>query len=396
MQLATRLNRIAESQTIRMAKLGRELKAQGIDVIDLSIGEPDFDTPAHIKEAAKKALDEGYTHYPPVPGYPELRKAIAEKLKTENNWEVAPEQIVVSNGAKQAIANIMLSLLNPGDEVIIPTPYWVSYADITKLAEGTPVFVHCGFEQQYKLRPEQLAQAITPRTKAIIYSSPSNPTGALYSRQELAALAEVLRRHPQVFIISDEIYEYINYVGRHESITQFQDLLPRTIVINGFSKGFAMTGWRLGYSVSPLPIAKACDTIQGQFTSGANAFAQRGALHALQSSREACQQMVCAFRERRDFMVKALQQIPGLRFHVPEGAFYLFPEVKAYFGKSDGTHQIQHADDLAMYLLHKAHVSTVTGSAFGEPDCIRLSYANSLEKLSLAMERIQEALKALH
>ncbi|QOR75579.1 MAG: pyridoxal phosphate-dependent aminotransferase [Thermoflavifilum sp.] len=396
MQLASRLNRIAESQTIRMAKLGRELKAQGIDVIDLSIGEPDFDTPAHIKEAAKRALDEGYTHYPPVAGYPELRRAIAEKLKTENNWEVLPEQIVVSNGAKQAIANVMLSLLNPGDEVIIPTPYWVSYADITKLAEGTPVFVHCGFEQQYKLKPEQLEQAITPRTRAIIYSSPSNPTGALYSKEELAALAEVLRRHPHVFIISDEIYEYINYVGKHQSITQFQDLIPRTIVINGFSKGFAMTGWRLGYSVSPLPIAKACDTIQGQFTSGANAFAQRGALYALQSSRDACQQMVCAFRERRDFIVKALQQIPGLRFHVPEGAFYLFPEVKAYFGKTDGKQQIQNADDLAMYLLHQAHVSTVTGTAFGEPDCIRLSYANSLEKLSIAMQRIREALQQLH
>ncbi|MCL6523067.1 MAG: pyridoxal phosphate-dependent aminotransferase [Thermoflavifilum sp.] len=396
MQLAQRLNRITESQTIRMTKLGRELKAKGIDVIDLSIGEPDFDTPAPIKEAAKKALDEGYTHYPPVPGYPELRKAIAEKLKKENHWEVSPEQIVVSNGAKQAIANVMLSLLDPGDEVIIPTPYWVSYADITKLAEGTPVFIHCGFEQQYKLRPEQLEKAITAKTKAIIYSSPSNPTGALYSKEELAALAEVLRHHPQVFIISDEIYEYINYVGKHESITQFQDLIPRIIVINGFSKGFAMTGWRLGYSVSPLPIAKACDTIQGQFTSGANAFAQRGALFALESNRDACQHMVNAFRERRDFLVKALQSIPGLRFHVPEGAFYLFPEVKSYFGKSDGQQVIQNADDLAMYLLNNAYVSTVTGSAFGEPDCIRLSYANSLDKLQQAVERIQKALKALH
>jgi aspartate aminotransferase len=395
MQLAARLKKVAESQTIKMAKLSRELKAKGIDIIDLSIGEPDFDTPQHIKHAAKKAIDEGYTHYPPVAGYPELRKAIAEKLKRENNLDFAPEQVVVSTGAKQAIANIMFSLLSPGDEVLIPTPYWVSYADLVKLADGETKFIHCGFGQEYKLKPEQLEEAITAKSKAIIFSSPSNPTGALYSKKELEGLAKVFQRHPDIMIISDEIYEYINYAGGHESIAQFDYLKDRIIIINGFSKGFAMTGWRLGYSVSPLPIAKACETIQGQFTSGANAMTQRAAIFALNSSIEPSMEMTKEFKNRRDFMMAELRKIPGLAFHEPQGAFYLFPKVDSYFGKTDGETTIKNADDLCMYFIDKAHVSTVTGTAFGEPTCIRLSYANSMKNLALAAERMGSALAKL-
>lgn len=396
MKLAARLEKVAESQTIKMAKLSRELKSRGIDIIDLSIGEPDFDTPLPIKEAAKKALDEGFTHYSPVAGYPELRKAIIKKLKEENNLEFTFDQVVVSTGAKQAIANVVFSLISPGDEVLIPTPYWVSYSDIVKLGEGEARFITCGFEQEYKLKPGQLEKAIGPKARMIIFSSPCNPTGALYSRSELEALARVLEKHPQIWIVSDEIYEYINYVGSHESIARFDTLRDRMILINGFSKGFAMTGWRLGYSVAPLEVSRACETIQGQFTSGANSIAQRAGLAALEHSREPSYQMVREFRERRDFMVQRLKEIPGLRFQIPQGAFYLFPQVDPYFGKRYGNTLVRDADDLAMYLMEQGHVSTVTGSAFGDPLCIRLSYANSLEKLALAVDRMKEALGALH
>lgn len=395
MELAQRLDRIAESQTIQMSKLSRELKAKGIDVIDLSIGEPDFDTPQHIKDAAKRAIDEGYTHYTPVAGYADLRQAVVQKLKRDNGLDYTPEQIVVSTGAKQSIANVMLSILNPGDEVLIPTPYWVSYSEIVKLAEGEVRFIPASLDNAYKVTPAQLEAAITPKTRLIIYSSPCNPTGALYNREELAALAEVFKKHPKIFIISDEIYEYINYVGKHESIAQFDFLKDRVIIVNGLSKGFAMTGWRLGYIAAPVAIAKACDKIQSQVTSGTCSITQRAAITALKGDLTPSLEMVEAFRKRRDYMVKAFKETPGFILNEPPGAFYVFPKINSYFGKSDGETTIRDADDFSMYLLHNAHVSSVTGIAFGDPDCVRFSYAASLEKLQEGVKRIREALEKL-
>jgi aspartate aminotransferase len=396
MELAERLSRVSEPQTIKMSKLSRELKSKGIDVIDLSIGEPDFDTPRHIKDAAIKAIEEGYTHYTPVAGYAELREAVAFKLKRDNHLNYHPDQVVVSTGAKQSIANAMLSLVNEGDEVIIPTPYWVSYADIARLAKAQLKFVRCQADQGYKISPAQLEQAITAKSKVIIFSSPCNPTGAVYSRTELAALAEVLRRHPHLFIISDEIYEYINYAGAHESIGQFEYLTERLIIVNGMSKGFAMTGWRLGYIAAPVSIARACEKMQSQFTSGACSITQRAAITALRGELGPTRAMVSQFRERRDFMVSALNAIPGMNVVAPEGAFYLFPEVSGLFGRTGGQSLISDADDLCMYLLHEGRVSTVAGTAFGEPACIRFSYAASIDTLKEAARRMTEAAGALH
>ncbi|MDQ0106969.1 aspartate aminotransferase [Chitinophaga terrae (ex Kim and Jung 2007)] len=394
-QLADRLSRISEPQTIKMSKLGRELKAQGIDVIDLSIGEPDFDTPAYIREAAKKAIDDGYTHYTPVAGYLDVRQAVVHKLKRDNGLTYTPEQIVVSTGAKQCLANVVLSVVNPGDEVIIPTPYWVSYSEQVILAEGTVVFIPGTLENNYKITPEQLEAAITPKTKLFMFSSPCNPSGAVYSKEELAGLAEVFARHPQVYIISDEIYEYINYEGKHESIAQFGDLINRTIVINGLSKGFAMTGWRLGYLAAPLHIAKACDNIQSQFTSATCSITQRAAITALTGDLTTVDEMVAEFAKRREFVFNALSAIPGLKVNKPEGAFYMLPDVSAYFNKSYEDTHIKNADDLSMFLLNKAHVSVVTGSAFEQHECIRLSYANSMKNLENGIERIKTWLAKL-
>ncbi|KAA2239700.1 pyridoxal phosphate-dependent aminotransferase [Chitinophaga agrisoli] len=394
-QLAERLSRISEPETIKMAKLTRELKAKGIDIVDLSIGEPDFDTPPHIREAAKKAIDEGFTHYTPVAGYADLRQAVVHKLKRDNNLEYAPEQIIVSTGAKQSIANAVLSIVDPGDEVIIPTPYWVTYSELVKLCQGEVKFVPCSIENKYKITPDQLEAAITPKTKLFMFSSPCNPTGAVYSKEELAALAEVFARHPQIFIIADEIYEYINYVGKHESIAQFGDLKERTVLINGLSKGFAMTGWRLGYLAAPTALAKAADKIQSQFTSATCSITQRAAITALTGDLSSAMAMVAAFKKRRAFIYGALSNITGLKVIEPEGAFYMFPDVSAFFGKSFEGATINNADDLCMYLLHKAHLSVVTGAAFQQRNCIRISYANSMEKLEEGMKRMAQGLGQL-
>ncbi|WP_249219790.1 pyridoxal phosphate-dependent aminotransferase [Chitinophaga sp. HK235] len=394
-QLAERLSRISEPQTIKMAKLGRELKAQGIDIVDLSIGEPDFDTPEHIREAAKKAIDEGFTHYTPVAGYAEVRQAVVHKLKRDNGLDYTPEQIVVTTGAKQSLANAVLSIVNPGDEVIIPTPYWVTYSEQVALCQGVVVFVPCSIENNYKITPEQLEAAITPKSRLFMFSSPCNPTGSVYSKEELEGLAAVFARHPQIFIISDEIYEYINYVGKHESIAQFGDLKNRTIVINGLSKGFAMTGWRLGYLAAPLEIAKACDKIQAQFTSATCSITQRAAITALTGDLSTAEAMVAEFKKRRAFIHEALKNIPGMKVNDPEGAFYMFPDISAFFNKSYEDTHIKNADDLCMYLLHKANVSVVTGSAFQQPDCIRLSYATTMANLEKGAARIKEWLGKL-
>ncbi len=395
MQLAKRLDRISEPQTIKMAKLGRELKAQGCDLIDLSLGEPDFSTPAFICRAATEAMSEGYTKYTPVVGYPELRKAISEKLKRDNGLDYAIDEIIVSTGAKQSLANAVLSLVNPGDEVIIPTPYWVTYSALVSLSEGKVKYVDCTIDTNFKLTPDRLEAAITPNTKLFIFSSPCNPTGSVYSKAELAGLAEVFKRHPHVGIISDEIYEYINYNGSHESIAQFTELKDRVVIVNGMSKGFAMTGWRLGYLAGPKDLVQACEKMQGQFTSGTNSITQRASIAALSGSLEETYKMRDAFRERRDFVIDALSRIEGIRINNPEGAFYAFPNISAFFGKSDGTTTINNDEDFSMYLLHKAHVSTVNGAAFGNANCIRISFATSMEKLQAAMDRIRKALSEL-
>ena len=395
MRLSSRLDLFNEPETLKMAKLGRELRAQGVDVIDLSLGEPDFDTPNHIKESLKKAVDENWSHYPPVAGYPELREAVCVKLKRDNNLEYRPENILVSTGAKQSLANVVMAIVDKGDEVIIPTPYWVTYSEIVKLCEGQVVLVRTSVENKYKITPEELEAAITPKTSLFMFSSPCNPSGSVYTREELASLAEVFRRHPQVFIISDEIYEYINFVGQHESLAQFHDLKDRIIIINGLSKGYAMTGYRLGYIAADPVVVKACEKLQGQFTSGANAVTQRGAITALTGEMEPTLKMNTEFTRRRARMLELLAAIPGVKVAEPDGAFYVFPVVTSYFGTSDGTHAIHDADDLCMYLLNYAHVSTVTGRAFGEPDSIRISFANSMEKIEAAMARISAAMARL-
>ena len=395
MQLSSILSRFSEPETLKMAKLGRELRAKGIDVIDLSLGEPDFDTPEHIKAAAKKAIDDNWSHYTPVAGFADLREAVCVKFKRDNHLDYKPENIVVSTGAKQSLANVILALVDEGDEVIIPTPYWVTYSELVKIARGKVVEVHTTLESDFKITPAQLEAAIGPKTKAFLFSSPCNPSGAVYSKSELAALAEVFRKHPGVAIISDEIYEYINFGGRNESIAQFSDIKDRVIIVNGLSKGFAMTGWRLGYIAANPDIAKACEKLQGQFTSGTNSIAQKSAVVALTGDLTPSFDMVKEFTARRKRTMELVKGIPGLKCFEPQGAFYIFPDVSSYFGKSDGTNKINNSGDFSMYLLNTAHVSSVMGDAFGDPACVRFSFANSMSNIEKAWGRIKEALAKL-
>jgi aspartate aminotransferase len=393
--LATRIVSLSESQTLEMAAKARQLEAEGFDVIKLSLGEPDFTTPEHIKEAAKKAIDDNFSFYTPVPAYLDLRKAIAEKLKRENALEVSAENIVVSTGAKQSLINVLLCLIEPGDEVVVFAPYWVSYIPMIQLAEGKAVIVHGDIAEGFKVSPEQLKAAMTPKTKAVLYSSPSNPTGTVYTREELQAFAEVLEAHPQVFVIADEIYEYITFEGTYSSIGAFESMKNRTITVNGFSKGFAMTGWRVGYIAAPKWLADACTKIQGQFTSATCSIAQKAAYAAITGGREDIAKMKEAYQRRRDIVLGLLNEIPSIKTYIPQGAFYIFPDVSAFFGKSDGTTTIHNANDLCMYLLREAHVALVDGEGFGAPECIRISFAASDEQLREAMRRIKNTLAKL-
>lgn len=393
--LSQRVLSLSESQTIGMSKLSRELSSQGFDVINLSLGEPDFVTPAHICAAAKKAIDDGFTFYPPIAGFAELRKAISEKFKRENNLDYRPDQVVVSTGAKQSIANVVLSIIDEGDEVIIPMPFWVSYIEIVKLARGKTVSIDTTIESDYKITPQQLEAAITPKTKMFIFSSPCNPTGTVYTKEELLGLANVLVKHPRILIMSDEIYEHINFQGGHQSIAQFDFVKDQVVIVNGVSKGYAMTGWRIGYIGAPKFIADACDKMQGQITSGASSIAQKAAEAALTLSNEPTMAMQAAFRRRRDLVLGLMKDIPGWIINEPKGAFYVFPDISYYFGKFDGDTVIKDSTDLCMYLLHKGHVSLVTGDAFGAPKCLRFSYATSDEKITEAVRRIKEALAKL-
>ena len=394
-QLSERLNRLSPSETLAMSQKSNELKAQGVDVINLSVGEPDFNTPDHIKEAAKKAIDNNFSYYSPVPGYATLRNAIVTKLKKENNLDFTESQILCSNGAKQSVCNTIMALINAGDEVIIPAPYWVSYPEMVKLAEGTPTIIKAGIEQNFKITAEQLEEAITPKTKVFILCSPSNPTGAVYSQSELARLADVLAKHPQIITIADEIYEHINYIGKHQSIAQFNIIKDRVVVVNGVSKAYAMTGWRLGFIAAPEWIVKACNKLQGQYTSGPCSISQKAAEAAYRGTQEPVEKMRQAFERRRDLIVDLAKKIPGLEVNTPEGAFYIFPKSDSYFGKSDGNRKINNAGDLAMYLLEIGHVACVGGGAFGAPECIRMSYATSDENIIEAMHRIKETLANL-
>ena len=394
-QLSDRLQRLAPSATLAMSQKSSEMKAQGIDVINMSVGEPDFNTPDHIKEAAKKAIDDNYSRYSPVPGYADLRKAIVEKLKNENGLDYTVNEVLVSNGAKQSVCNTVMALVNPGDEVIIPAPYWVSYPQMVKLAGGTPVIVEAGFEQNFKMTPEQLEAAITPKTRLLILCSPSNPTGSVYTKEELAGLAEVIKRHDDLFVLADEIYEHINYVGHHESIAQFPGMKERSIIVNGVSKAYAMTGWRIGYIAAPEWIVKGCNKLQGQYTSGPCSVSQKAAEFAYTQSQECVEQMRQAFERRRNLIVKLAQDIPGLEVNVPQGAFYLFPNCSSFYGKSYESTTINNSSDLALFLLEKGHVATVGGDAFGDPDCFRMSYATSDENIIEAMRRIKETLALL-
>ncbi len=391
-----RISNLAESATLAMAAKAREYRAQGIDVIALSLGEPDFKTPKHICEGAKRAIDEGkYFSYPPVNGYLDLREAICDKLQRDNNIEYGADQIVVSNGAKQSIANAMFSLVNPGDEVIVFSPYWVSYAAIIQLAEGQPVFIEGTIENEFKATAAQLEAAITSKTNVVIYSSPSNPTGGVFSRDEMSDIAGVLANHPEIYVIADEIYEYINYTGEHVSLASFPEMYDRTITVNGFAKGFAMTGWRVGYIAAPKWIAKACAKMQGQITSANCSIAQRAALTALTEDMSPTHAMTEEYLRRRGLVFELLQEIPGIKTNLPKGAFYFFPDISAYFGKSDGKTTITNSDDFCLYLLDEAHVALVTGAAFGAPNCVRISYAASEENLRKAFSKIKEVLARL-
>ena len=395
MQLSERLNRLSPSETLAMSQKSNELKAQGVDVINLSVGEPDFNTPDHIKETAKKAVDDNFSRYSPVAGYPALRNAIVAKLKNENGLEYTANQISCANGAKQSVCNTIMTLINAGDEVIIPAPYWVSYPEMVKLADGTPVTVAASIEQDFKITPAQLEAAITPKTKLLILCSPSNPTGSVYSKEELAGLAAVLAKHPQIYIIADEIYEHINYIGHHESIAQFAEVKDRVVIVNGVSKAYAMTGWRIGFIAGPEWIVKAVNKLQGQYTSGPCSVSQKAAEAAYTGTQAPVEEMRKAFERRRDLIVKLAKEVPGFEVNVPQGAFYLFPKCSSYFGKSAGDRKINNAADLAMYLLEVGHVACVGGGAFGAPECIRMSYATSDENIVEAMRRINEALAKL-
>ena len=386
-QLSNRLQRLAPSATLAMSQKSSEMKAQGIDVINMSVGEPDFNTPDHIKQAAKLAIDENYSRYSPVPGYPDLRQAIARKLERENHLHYTPSEILVSNG--------VMALVNDGEEVIIPAPYWVSYPQMVKLAGGEPVIVEAGFDQNFKMTAEQLEAAITPKTRMIILCSPSNPTGSVYNKEELKALADVILKHDDLFVLADEIYEHINYIGKHESIAQFPGMKERAIIVNGVSKAYAMTGWRIGYIAGPEWIVKGCNKLQGQYTSGPCSVSQKAAEFAYVSSQECVEEMRQAFERRRDLIVKLAKEIPGLEVNVPEGAFYLFPKCSSFYGKSDGETTINNSTDFAMYLLEKGHVATVGGDAFGDPECFRMSYATSDENIVEAMNRIRNTVAKL-
>ena len=395
-QLSLRLKRLAPSATLAMSQKSSEMKARGIDVINMSVGEPDFNTPDHIKEAAKRAVDENYSRYSPVPGYQDLRQAISDKLRRENQLEYSPAEILVSNGAKQSVCNTVMALVNPGDEVIIPAPYWVSYPQMVLLAGGEPVFVEATFDQNFKMTPEQLEKAITPKTRMLILCSPSNPTGSVYNKEELRALANIILKHDDLYVLADEIYEHINYVGRHESIAQFPGMKERTIVVNGVSKAYAMTGWRIGYIAAPEWIVKGCNKLQGQYTSGPCSVSQKAAEWAYTQSQECVEEMRQAFQRRRDLIVDLARQIPGLEVNVPEGAFYLFPKCSAFYGRlAPNGSPVNNSTDLAMYLLEEAHVATVGGDAFGDPDCFRMSYATSDDNIREAIRRIAEALAKL-
>ena len=393
--LSERMNRLQPSATLAMSQKSSELKAQGIDIINMSVGEPDFNTPDHIKAAAIKAVEENYSRYSPVPGYPELRQAIVNKLKNENHVEYTPVQILCSNGAKQSVCNTIMALVGEGDEVIIPAPYWVSYPQMVFLADGTPVIVEAGIEQDFKITPEQLEAAITDKTRAVILCSPSNPTGSVYSKEELEGLKNVLLRHERVIVIADEIYEHINYVGEHASMAQFADIKDRVVVINGVSKAYAMTGWRIGFIAAPEWIVKACNKLQGQYTSGPCSVSQKAAEAAFAGNQKCVEEMRLAFERRKNLIVELARQIPGLEVNVPQGAFYLFPKCSSFFGKTDGNVTINNSTDLAMYLLETGHVATVGGDAFGSPECFRMSYATSDENIVEAMRRIKEALGKL-
>lgn len=395
MQLSSFLQRFNEPETLKMAKLGRELRAQGIDVIDLSLGEPDFDTPQHIKDAAIKAINDNWSHYTPVPGFLDLREAVCEKLKRDNNLDYKPENIVVSTGAKQSLANTILALVDDNDEVIIPTPYWVTYSELVKIARGKVVEIKSEASAKFKITPAQLEAAITPNTKVFLFSSPCNPSGTVYTKDELEGLANVFRKYPDIYIISDEIYEYINFIGAHESIAQFDDIKDRVIIVNGLSKGFAMTGWRLGYIAASAEVAKATEKIQGQFTSGTCAITQKAAVTALTGDLKPTVEMTEEFTRRKKRVLELVADIPGIACPEPDGAFYIFPDVSAYYGKSDGTTTVTNSADFCMYLLNTAHVSSVMGEAFGEPACVRFSFANSLPKIEEAWKRIKEALSKL-
>lgn len=394
-QLSDRLNRLAPSATLVMSQKSSEMKAQGIDVINMSVGEPDFNTPQHIKEAAKKAVDENWSRYSPVPGYADLRQSISAKLKNENNLDYSVNEILVGNGAKQCVCNAIMALVNDDDDVIIPAPYWVSYPQMVKLAGGNPVFVRAGFEQDFKMTPQQLEEAITPKTKMLILCSPSNPTGSVYSKEELQGLAEVILRHDDLFVLADEIYEHIIYNGKHESIAQFDGMKERTIVINGVSKAYAMTGWRIGYMAAPEWIVKGCNKLQGQYTSGACSVSQKAAEAAYTMQQECVEEMRQAFERRKNLIVELAKDIPGLEVNNPQGAFYLFPKCSSFFGKSCGDKVINNSTDLALYLLEVGHVATVSGDAFGDPECFRMSYATSDDNIREAMKRIKEALANL-
>ncbi|MBS1579165.1 MAG: pyridoxal phosphate-dependent aminotransferase [Bacteroidetes bacterium] len=394
-QLSSLLQRFNEPETLKMAKLGRELRAQGIDVIDLSLGEPDFDTPQHVKDAAIKAIHDNWSHYTPVPGFLDLREAVCTKLKRDNNLDYKPENIVVSTGAKQSLANAILALVDAGNEVIIPTPYWVTYSELVKIAGGKVVEIRSKTEDKFKITAAQLEAAITSKTKVFLFSSPCNPSGSVYSKEELAALANVFRKHPNIYILSDEIYEYINFVGTHESIAQFNDLKDRVIIVNGLSKGFAMTGWRLGYIAANTEIAKACEKLQGQFTSGTCSITQKAAIAALTGDLKPSQEMTEEFSRRRTKTMELVKSILGMKCFEPEGAFYIFPDVSSFYGKSDGETTINNSADFSMYILNTAHVSCVMGDAFGEPNCVRFSFANSTTNIERAWARIKDALAKL-
>lgn len=394
--LSQRLKSLSPSATMAMNQRSRDLQAKGVDVINLSVGEPDFNTPDNIKAAAKKAIDDNYSFYPPAPGFPALRKAIADKFKRENNLDYKPEQIVVSTGAKNSLANAILSLIDKGDEVIVPAPYWVTYVELVKVAEGKNIIINATLENDFKVTAGQIEAAITPKTKAILLCSPSNPTGAVYSKDELEAIAKVVEKHENIFVIADEIYEHINFTGTHTSIAEFSAIKDRVVVINGVSKAYAMTGWRIGYMAAAEWIAKACTKLQGQFTTGPTTIAQMASIEALNGDQSSLKEMNIAFRRRKDLVLEKLKDIPGLKYNNPEGAFYVFPDCSAYFGKSDGKTTINSSNDFCIYLLENAHVAMVPGDAFGDPNCFRISFATSDEKLVEAIERVKKALGKLH